>query len=674
MLGLLYLFLTITTGWAVSSLVFPELDKYTQSAFDRRNIRFSPYILKLPVWFITGTLLLTWAVYLIASLAAKSASPLMLANMLVLPAALIFSALTFYLRHIKQRLREPMLCQDKNTLRTEAYLLAGITILAAVLMYSTFYEKNGQLHIGVSVFSDFSPHIGMIRSFSKGNNFPTAYSHYGGADIKYHFMFQFLVGNLEFLGMRLDHAFNLPSILSFVSAFLLLYLLAVKITGMNRAGLLACLFFAFRSSKTLFTYLARLPDGTNMMKHLSENTAFLGDTPHEDWGLWNLNVYCNQRHFAFGLAVLFFILLLFLPHLYGMFEAVKRQGSHSFKLVFLTGEGWRIQSYRLPVAAGILLGSLSFFHGAAVIGCLILLFFIALVSEKRLEFLITAVITVLLSLLQTGFFIDGSAVTVKYLFGFIADNKTIFGVASYLERLLGILPYVLVGAFCISKVREKYLMLAFTAPLIFAFTVSLTVDVTVNHKYVMMSCILLGIFAASFLDRLLARRDIMVRITAIILILLLTAAGIYDFTTVLRKNRREGYIVLELKDELTDFVIDYSDSGDLFLTAPYTVNQVVLGGAMLYQGHQYYAWSAGYDTYYRDEMVKRMYEADTPDKLDDLVRENGIRFIIVDHDNRISTDYRLEEENIRNTYGCVYERGEEEWKLSIFDTRLLLSD
>ena len=30
-------------------------------------------------------------------------------------------------------------------------------------------------------------------------------------------------GNLEFLGMRIDYVFNIPSILSFVSAFMLLY-------------------------------------------------------------------------------------------------------------------------------------------------------------------------------------------------------------------------------------------------------------------------------------------------------------------------------------------------------------------------------------------------------------------------------------------------------------------
>ena len=54
----------------------------------------------------------------------------------------------------------------------EALIVFLVSVLATVLMWTTFYARDGRLNIGVSVFSDFSPHIGMIRSFSYGNNFP----------------------------------------------------------------------------------------------------------------------------------------------------------------------------------------------------------------------------------------------------------------------------------------------------------------------------------------------------------------------------------------------------------------------------------------------------------------------------------------------------------------------
>lgn len=629
-------------------------------------------MLLIPVWFVSGVLIMTWSAYILAYLARKSESPLTIANAIVMPLALIFLAVILYIKILRDKTTGISLLSEEKKIRLKEWFILGfITLLAFILMWSTFYVKGGQLHIGVTVFSDFSPHIGMIRSFSYGNNFPTSYSHFSGEDIKYHFMFQFLVGNLEFLGMRIDYAFNIPSIISLISAFMLLYVLTLKITGRVLAGGMACLFFAFRSGKAFFIYLSGLPKGRGILKALRDNLIFIGDTPHEDWGLWNLNVYCNQRHLAFGLTAMFFAIIIFIPHLYEMINEIKGQ-KFSFKKVFFSQEGWEIKNIRYPLATGLLLGGLSFFHGSALIGCLLVLFVIAIFSKKRLEFLMTALIAIILAMIQSRIFIEGLAVSPKFFFGFISENKTIFGVASYLERLLGILPFVLFAAFLLSKWVERYLMVAFLAPLIFAFTVSLTVDVTVNHKYIMMTCILMGIFAASLVTRILDEKKLVFTFAGGILILMLTITGIYDFTTLLRKNSKEDKILLNLEDPLTDFVRDYSDSKDIFLTDPYTINQLVFGGAMLFQGHQYYAWSAGYDTLYRDTVVRRIYEAETSLELETLVKENNIRFIVIDYSNRTSGQYNLNEDNIRNTYDCVYEAGSGDWKISIFDTNILL--
>lgn len=689
MLGIIYLLLCFGIGWVICSYGFPKLEGVAHSTYDDKNINLSPYILLMPVWFICGVLAMTWSVYLtalIVSLMSKGIEyPLTIANAIIMPLGVIIWAIAYYNKLFKTRKKSSignsnaenskensLLCKDITTVIKEGIFIGLVTLLAFILMWSTFYVKDGQLNIGVSVFSDFSPHLGMIRSFSYGNNFPTSYSHFAGEDIKYHFMFQFLVGNLEFLGMRIDFAFNIPSMISFICAFMLLYVLAIKITGRMFSGILACLFFAFRSGKALFTYLSNLPKNTDVWKALWDNTNFIGDTPHEDWGLWNLNVYCNQRHLAFGLATMFFILILFIPHLYDMFKEIRKHG-FSLRKLFFTKEGWEIKNIRCSIASGLLLGSLSFFHGSAVIGCLLVLFVIGIFSKKRLEFLVTAVIALILTLLQTTYFIVGTAVKPQLLFGFIAENRTIFGVASYLDRLLGILPLVIIVAFLWAKLEERYLIIASLAPMVFAFTVSLTVDVTVNHKYIMMSCILLGVFAADLISRMFDKKKFVFRIAGLILTVMLTITGIYDFTTVLRKNSVEGKVLLNMDDPLTDFIRENSDSKDVFLTDSYTINQLVFGGAMLYQGHQYYAWSAGYDTYYRDIMVARMYEAETPDQLEKLVKDNSIRFIVVDYSNRNNTKYQLNEDNIRASYKCVYETGEEEWDTSIFDTSIPLT-
>ena len=696
MLGLIYIALCIGLGWVICSFAFPKLAELTRFDCYKRRLELSPYMLLFPAWYITGTLALTWSCYILAYIFIDKQAPLIYANIFAMPIAAVIILLSLINRFYKLRAGKlsgtynsfklrGIFCHKVKILIVELILIGAVISLAVVLMKTTFFVRGNDLYVGISVFSDFSPHIGMIRSFSYGNNFPTTYSHYAGEDIRYHFMFQFLVGNLEFLGLRLDYAFNLPSVLCLLAAFMLLYVLALRLSGKITAAVLACVFFAFRSAKTLYTFLANIPSGKNIIKLLKENRDFIADTPNEDWGLWNLNVYCNQRHFALGLAVMFFILILFLQHAFDMYiklkqeteadaykgkkKALKAKLQDNIKLLFFSKEGWQVRDYRACIAAGIILGSLGFFHGAALIGCLLVLFMMAVVSARRLEYLITALITVGLAYAQSSFFISGNAVTPQLFFGFIAENKSFFGVLSYLERLLGVLPLVLLAAFCIENGINKWLLLAFVSPLIFAFTVSLTVDVTVNHKYIMMSCILLGIFAAMVVQQLFKQTRYSLKAMGILLIIMLTSTGVYDFYTVIKRNSPDHAVVLELKNPLTEWIKNNSRSQDIFLTHNYALNRVVLGGAMLYEGWPYFPWSAGYDTTKRDIQVIEMYEADTPEKLAGLAARNNIRFIIVERDNRESDYYTVNEENIMKTYECVYTEGEGYDRLSIYDTQ-----
>jgi hypothetical protein len=694
MLGFLYIIICVFTGYAICSMAFPKLNEIVLKTYKGKDLMINPYFLVLPAWFLIGTLVVTWIVYIVAYFFRSYENPLMYANSFVIPFFLVFSFVIY------KKNKNDLFMRNKERVNTglslaDILFLILIIGLSVILMWTTFFVKDNNLYVGVSVFSDFSPHIGMIRSFSVGNNYPTQYSHYAGQDIRYHFMFQFLVGNLEYLGLRIDSAFNIPSIVGLVSTFLLLYVLSIKITGKRSVGYITCLLFAFRSSESFFTYLSEIPKGTSIWKTLSQNTEFIGYTPNENWGLWNLNVYCNQRHLAFSISMLILVILLFLPHLYEMFEALNNKRSlisESLKInnnhktqqlgvkklwmketmytLFWDREGWVVKDIRLSVATGILLGVIAFWNGAVLIAALSILFFIAVFSKKRLEFLIMAIIAVSLSYIQANVFIQGEAVSPNFYFGFIASNPTIFGALAYLKKLTGLLSIVLFAAFILDRGIKKWIIISFMAPIILAFTLSLTVDVTVNHKYIMISVMLLGIIAADFLVLLFQKKDFWYKLSCILILIVLISTGVYDFTTILRKNRPSTAIVLELESNLTSWVIKHASSKDIFLTSNYAINQFVLGGAMLYQGWQYFAWSAGYDTAARDEQVKLMYEAGTPDILKQLSESNNIRFIVVDYDNRSSEAYELNETTIRNTYVCVYQEGEGEGMTSIYDTSL----
>lgn len=689
--AILYLIICFCTGYVICTYAIPGLGEITEQTFRKKTINLCRNLVTLPAYFITGTIIVTWTTYIFANLFRNKKEPLLYANGVTLCIFLIISVIGIYINlkrnGISKIKKQEEVCSLMKT--SDWIFLVLVIFLSVQLMWTTFFVSHNHLYVGISVFSDFSPHIGMIRSFSSGNNFPTMYSHYTGAGISYHFMFQFLVGNLEYLGMRLDLAMNIPSAIGMISSFTLLFVLAVKMSGKRVVGYLSCLFFAFRSSGSLFSFLAKVPKGTSIWKALSDNSEFLSTTTNESWGLWNLNVYCNQRHLAFTIPVLLLMVMLFLPSVYESMEGLlkgfaaitKEQKESVRKLVaqkvsyfiqycFFTKESWRVKDWSKAIFAGVLIGALSFWNGAVTIAILLVLFVMAIVANRKLEYLITAFLAVCLSFIQTQVFIEGTAIKPKLDFGFIAENKTLWGTIDYILRLTGVLPLVLLLALLVVKRTRRYVMFAFLAPFVFAFTVSLTVDVTVNHKYIMLSLMLLSIYVAIVIVKMFEVKSVIMKAISIILVILLTSTGFYDYLTVLKKNTPQKAIVLDLDNKLTKWIMENTDAKDTILSSNYALNQVVLGGGMLFLGWPYFGWSAGYDTDLRAEQVKEMFEAQSSEELMQLVYENNIRYIIVDKECRDNEAYEVNEYNISNTFSSVYEDGTGEWKITIYDTNL----
>ena len=234
MLGIIYLLLAGMLGCEASKMLTGE--GKSVSGINR-------IWLMLPASFGVGTLLLTWMVYIISwffSVVGKAENPLLYGNIIGMTGAAVIMILLSVQKYRKQgsyRIWNIDKTQDKRRLKKEILLFGLLTVFITYMMFYVFYIKDGILYSGLTVYGDYAPHTAMMRSFSAGNNFPTQYPHYGGADVKYHFMFQFLTGNLEYLGMRMDFAYNIVSTLSLVGFLMLLYQLltadALYLTGQN---------------------------------------------------------------------------------------------------------------------------------------------------------------------------------------------------------------------------------------------------------------------------------------------------------------------------------------------------------------------------------------------------------------------------------------------------------
>jgi hypothetical protein len=498
-------------------------------------------------------------------------------------------------------------------------------------MIYTFNVKHGMMVVGRTVWSDFGSHLPLIRSFSRGANFPTQFQLFPDGDMRYHFMFQFLVGNLEYLGLRIDWAFNIPSILALVGAMMALYALAVSLTGKKSAGVITGLLFWFRSSFAFFTFVRDI----DSVGQIFTNNAFIGNTMNEAWGLWNQNVYANQRHLAFGLILLFAVIIEVLPLLKGKFWQV-----------WVRKEAWAIESWRRCLGIGLLIGSLAYWNGAVVIAVLMILAFMAVFSERKLEFMVIAGLTYGLTIWQSNFFVPSgeSLVDFSWRIGFLSESEEFMGIVRYYIELMGILPFLaILSIFIVKGFEKKWLVLTFFVPIVFATTVSLTPDIAVNHKYIMMAAMLLNIFVAQVIVMIYERRNIAMKAMAVILVALLTVTGMVDFITIVNANTARHSVFVDDRTPEIVWVMENTEPRDIILIKEHSMNDIVNAGRPIFHGWPYFAWSAGYDTYGRDRVAYEIFGARDIGMLRRLLKENNIAYVIICDEVRYSENYTIDE-------------------------------
>lgn len=713
MLGIIYLILAGILGYKASKILIEEGTKFS---FINR------IWLTLPASFGVGTLLLTWVVYIISwffSVIGKVKNPLLYGNAIGMAGVLIFIILIEvqkYRSHsslvrsnmeiglteqidqdrkLKKKSRKfsmDNLITDKSRFKKELILFGLLAAFITYMMFYVFYMKEGILYSGLTVYGDYAPHTAMIRSFSMGNNFPTQYPHYGGADVKYHFMFQFLAGNLEYLGMRMDVAYNIVSLTSLTGFLMLLYQLALRITGKMCCGVLTIFLFFFRSGMAFFRFVWEHIQAGNLLETLTENVSFIGYTTNENWGLWNFNVYLNQRHLAFGLLMVTLALYLFMDWLEtGTMHEEK--GFVWMKERLFSKEGWRSRNLEQALLMGLFLGLCAFWNGAAVIGGLLILCGFAVFSDGKLDYLIMAAVTIFFSYLQTKIFISGSAMSPQIYLGFLAEDKTVWGVVKYLFWMSGVffLGLLVLGWF--MRRRERAILLGFIFPTIFAFVLLMTPDINVNHKYIMISYAFLTIFWAwticNFWTGERVKRNVKIaderktedieneikketsqsdvktgrdrkirkfagKVLAAILTICLSITGIYDFAVIVKGNGPGRRVAVNMNSDLTCWLAEHLDKNDLLLTPEYSMNEVTMSGVMLYCGWPYYAWSAGYDTNYRAAQAVTIYTTSDSETLKSTVKQEKITYILFEEGSEFEQQV-CQEKTIAATYEKVYE-------------------
>lgn len=746
-MALLYILLSICLGAGIVLCLKPYWQVRVET-LNGQTSTVSPAFLLIPSSYLIGTLILSWAVYFIATAFRNYEKPLLYANLISFLLSFLFLV---FLAVLKRDLIKRFLYNFRkygisfNIKNTEWFIIISSTIFWTFFICRSFYSEGDVLRVGVSAFSDFGAHLPVIRSFSAGKNFPAQYPHFPDGTIQYHFMFYFMAANLEYLGLPLPHALNIPSILSLVSFNMLLYSLCTFLTKKPFAGLLSCFLSAFRSSFAFFTFLNGFSNISDFIFAVANNRnsdgsyrEHIGNTLHEDWGLWAQKVYVNQRHlsFAFGLfiVVLFLMLPLFIETTGQMNKFIgskRRKKVHSklkggifsqyIKTVLFSREAWTTRSLIPCILSGLILGLTAYWNGAVVIAGISILFIMAALSGHKLEYLVTAIITFVLSFIQSRVFSGSNTgvVSIKYNPGFLAESGKLKHIFPYYTELLGVFPFVLAGIFILyAACRKKWsglllsllsiiilksfmpsmgqlwsflitvllaacyafliyrsnmdvktislwLVPVFIAPIILATTLQLTPDVTVNHKYIILSVILLNIPVSDLLTELFKSKTALV--ISLCLIILLTCTGFVDMITLY--NLDKNCVSYNQNDPVQVWVQKETNPEDIFLTHYMThygaPMSIMLAGRSVYNGYPYFTITAGYDIRKREECMKRIYSADNSNELRNLAISEGIDYIVIEDQNRTAAEYDLNEDIFYETFSVAFQNN----NITIFRVR-----
>src|SRR5262245_41607204 len=280
----------------------------------RRFYQFESVAHRFAAAILVGLLASSWFTYLAGLAFFWTSRPLLWANLLFFAAAIaVLSWPKWKGRIFKSTPGEEYLSRSnlylprpKGSTVADWLLIAGYVVLVSWMMFASFNTKGSKLQIANPEYSDFGPNTALIQSFAVGHNFPTEYPHFSGDRIRYHFLFYFQAGNLEFLGFDPVWSLNLLSIATLVAMLMIVMTLGEVLFNSRAVGRLGSLLFFFFGSLSYVPFLrkqASVRAAIGAITHQREYLQTIFPYRGEAWGTWSQVTYLNQRHFASAIGL-----------------------------------------------------------------------------------------------------------------------------------------------------------------------------------------------------------------------------------------------------------------------------------------------------------------------------------------------------------------------------------
>jgi DNA-binding beta-propeller fold protein YncE len=550
------------------------------------------------------------------------------------------------------------------------------------MMFASFNSKGGRLQISNPEYSDFGPNTAIMQSFAVGHNFPTEYPHFSGDRIRYHFLFYFQAGNLEFLGVDPTWSLNVLSIITIVSMLILVMALGEALFDSRAVGRLGSLLFFFFGSLSYIAFLHKqvsLRGAIQSVLRLREFLPTIFPFRGEAWGTWSQVTFLNQRHFASAIGVLLLV-LTFLVIQYRAFYARRvaaaaavpssntvttdpsalaetaqpvsnmPTASDSFAVPESETPSAPVQEPDQPIVptakafratipgfifSGALLGLLPMWNSAVFIAAFAVLGVLFILCPLRLQMLGIAIPAGLIALPQMLYLSTGSgrAQMPKLLhWGYTLDNPTAWNVTKYLGFTFGFKWLLIALALVFATRLQRRVFVAVSSLIAVAFCFQFTIEVLANQKFIHIWVIIANIFVAFALWRLwrfsLMGTTLPGKLVAILLFIPIIPGGLIEFFPIHNTGWSE---VIFRNDPLIDWLNKETKPRDIFLTDRFVTHPILMAGRRVFYGWPYYSWGAGYDSTKRDRAYLDLFQTKDPRKVFRLLKDNNISYVAIDN-------------------------------------------
>ncbi len=690
------------------ALIYLGLAIYLGDLLCRRFYRFVSVPHRCAAAVLVGLVVGSWFTYLAGLAFAHSWRPLLWGDALFFVAVILVISWPYW----KSKIRRPQHGEIDHRTGTSLYLprpkgsnwadwvlIAGYVVLVSWMMFASFNTTGSKLQISNPEYSDFGPNTAIMQSFAVGHNFPTEYPHFSGDRIRYHFLFYFQGGNLEFLGLDPTWSLNLLSIITLVAMLMLVMALGEALFDSRAVGRVGSALFFFFGSLSYIPFLHKqgsVRTAIHTIRNLREFLPTIFPYRGEAWGTWSQVTFLNQRHFASAIGILLMV-LTFLAIQYRAFYAKRAAAAPSGKILSpepdtlpqgtpetLSGNATSPESVPVSTSAepvtsvleakqppvftaqtlrstlpgfifsGVLLGLLPMWNSAVFIAAFIVLAVLFILCPLRMQMVALAVTAGLIALPQMLYLSTGSGRTQmpKLLhWGYTLDHPTAWNVTNYLGFSFGFKWLLIALALLFASRLQRRVFVAVSSLLLVAFCFQFTIEVLANQKFFHIWIIIANLFVAFGLWRLwrlsLAGITLPGKLAAILLFILVIPGGLIEFFPIHNTYWSE---VAYKNDPLIEWLMKETKPRDIFLTNRFVNHPMLMAGRRVFYGWPYYAWSAGYDASKRDKDYLDLFQSRDPRKVYHLLKENGITYAAFDNAVRRGEFVKRHNEQIYSRY------------------------